>query len=86
MEQVLYGTQRGSGMHRENLSRLSYRDKIRPVGRDHGFAAIGQDQDEIQLPFATYRVENLKPSSLKRMTRTNDRDSLGKVLTMGSVS
>ena len=46
----------------------------------------GQDQDEIQHPFAIYRVENLKQSSLKRMTRTNDRDSLRKVLTMGSVS
>jgi hypothetical protein len=40
----------------------------------------------MQHPFVIYRVENLKQSSLKRMTRTNDRDSLRKVLTMGSVS
>ena len=64
----------------------SYRDEICPVRGDQRLAAIGSDQDEIQHPFAIYRVENLKQSSLKRMTRTNDRDSLRKVLTMGSVS
>ena len=86
VKQVLYGTQRGSGLHRKSLSRPSYRDKVCPVGGDHRFTAIGQDQDEIQSPSAMHRPKKLKRPSLKRMTRADDHDSLGKVLMMGSVS
>ena len=73
-------------MHGKSLSRPSYRDKIRPVSGDQRLTAIGQDQDEIHSPFATHRSKKLKRPSLKRMTRADDRDSLGKVLMMGSVS
>jgi hypothetical protein len=85
VKQVLYGTQ-GDGVNREGLSRPSYRHKICPVHGDQRLTAIGEDQDEIQPPLAMHRPKKLKRPALKRMTRTNDSDSLGKVLTMGSVS
>jgi len=70
----------------QSLSRPRDKGIICPVSRDQRLTAIGQDQDEIQSPFAMHRSKKLKRPSLKRMTRADDRDSLGKVLMMGSVS
>ena len=86
VKQVLYGSQRCCGMQRENLTRLSYRCKVCPVGGDHRLTAIGQDQDEIQWSVAMYCPQNLERSCFKRMATSDNRDPLGKVLMMGSVS
>jgi hypothetical protein len=86
VKQVLYGAQRGFGLHRESLSRLSHTEQICPVRGDQRLTAIRQNQDEIRLPLAMRRPKNLKRFSLKGMASADDRDSLRKVLMMGSVS
>ena len=60
--------------------------KIRPLCRDHGFAAIGQNQNQIHLIFTTDRLPNSEGLTLKRMTNPSYGYSLGKVLMRGSVS
>jgi hypothetical protein len=59
---------------------------ICPLCRDHGLTAIRQDQDEVQAAVTMNPAENIEQSSLKRMVRADNRDLLGKVLMMGSVS
>ena len=66
--------------------KLCGQGKIRPLCRDHGLAAIGQDQNKIHLTFTTDRLPNSEGFALKRMTNPSYGDSLGKVLMMGSVS
>jgi hypothetical protein len=65
---------------------LCGQSKICRLRRDHRFAAIRQDQNQIHSTFATYRLPNSEGLALKGMTNPSYGDSLGKVLMMGSVS
>jgi hypothetical protein len=58
---------------------------ISPLRRDHGLAAIRQDEDEIPSIFAADRLPNGEGLALKRMTGASYGNSFGKVLMMGSV-
>ena len=81
--------QRGEGcrsMRREGARRLCSRGKICPVHRDQRFTAIGQDQNEMQSTFAMHRPKNVERPAFERMASTDNGNSLGKVLMMGSVS
>jgi hypothetical protein len=60
--------------------------KIRPVGRDERFTAVGQDQNEMQSAVPMDRPQNSERFTFERMASTDNRDSLRKVLMMGSVS
>jgi hypothetical protein len=73
---------------RHNASRLELRGqgKIGPLRRDHGFAAIGQDQNKMHSTFAAQRLPNREGLALKGMTSAGYSDFLRKVLMMGSVS
>ena len=72
------------GLHRESTTCGGH--KVRPVRRNERLTAVGQDQDELQSLVSTHRSKNGERFTFKGMARTNNGDSLGKVLMMGSVS
>ena len=59
---------------------------VRPVGRDERFSAVGQDQKEIPSTLPMDGPNNSERFTFEWMTIANNRDTLGKVLMMGSVS
>jgi hypothetical protein len=66
--------------------RLCGGGKVRPVCRIERFTAVGQDQNEMQPTVAMRWSKNGERFTFKGMVRTNNGDSLGQVLMMGSVS
>ena len=86
MKQVFQRAECCHGMCRESSLRLCKRGKVSPVRRDKRFTAVGQDQNEKQSTVSMYRSKNRERFTFKRMARTNNSNSLRKVLMMGSVS
>ncbi|MGB2887191.1 MAG: reverse transcriptase domain-containing protein [Candidatus Acidiferrales bacterium] len=86
VKQIFQGTERCRGMGGESVRRWGRRGEVRPVRRNQRFAAIGQDQNQMQSTFAMRGCENVERSALKRMASTDNPDFLGKVLMMGSVA
>lgn len=86
MKQVLDGTQRRSRLNRKSVPRRSYSAIIGPLCWDHGLAAVGQNQHQIQAALTMDPTENLERSRFKGMVTADNRDPLRKVMMMGSVS
>jgi len=82
-EQVFERAEAGRRRCRDGLCRGG---QIGPFGRDQRFAAVGQNQHEKESTFAMHRSKNAERLAFKRMPGTDDADSFGKVLMMGSVS
>ena len=60
--------------------------KVGPIGWDQGFAAIRQNQDEMQSTLTLPRQKNVERLAFERMASTDYGDFFRKVLMMGSVS
>ena len=86
LKQVCERAQGGHGLSGGSLFRLCGNGEISPLHRDHGLAAIRQDQDEIHSTFAADRLPNDERLALKGMTSAGYGDSFRNVLMMGSVS
>ena len=86
MKQVFQRAERCGLRREDSVRRLCGGGKVCPVGRDVCFTAVGQDQNEMQPTFAMCRSKNGERFTFKWMVRTNNGDSLGQVLVMGSVS
>jgi len=85
VKQILQGAERCRRLWRKRFLRLCCRPQVSPVRRDHGLAAIGQDQNQHQSAFSVCRPKNVERFTFKRMPRADNCNSLGKVLMMGSV-
>jgi hypothetical protein len=70
----------------DGTNRLHGRRHVGPVGGNERFTAVGQDQKKIESTVPMEGLKNSEGFTLERMTSTDNRDSLGKVLMMGSVS
>ena len=60
--------------------------KIGPISGDHGFAAIGQNENKLQTVRHARLSKDFESLSLERMMGTRDSHAHGKVLMMGSLS
>jgi hypothetical protein len=60
--------------------------KIGPISGDHGLAAVGQNEHELQAVRHARLSKNLQTLSLEGVMATRDSHARGKVLMMGSVS
>jgi hypothetical protein len=60
--------------------------KIGPIRGDHGFAAVGQNEHELQAVRHARLPKDFQMLSFKWMMWTRDSHADGKVLMMGSVS
>ena len=85
VKQVLQGAERCRRLCRKRFRRLCCRPQVSPVRRDHGLAAIGQDQNQHQSVLSVCRPKNVERFTFKRMPSADNYNSLGKVLLMGSV-
>ena len=85
VKQILQGAERFRRLCRKRLLRLCCRGQVSPVRRDHGLAAIGQDQNQHQSAFSVRRPKDVERFTFKRMPSADNCNSLGKVLMMGSV-
>ncbi len=85
VKQILQGAESCRRLCRKRFLRLCCRGKVSPVRRDHGLAAIGQDQKQDQSTFSVCRPKNVERFTFKRMPSPDNCNSLGKVLMMGSV-
>jgi hypothetical protein len=86
MKQIFDGTQHLRGLHGDGALCMSCRNKTSPSRGNHGLASSGQDQDKVQLALAMDCSENLKRFAFEWVVAASNRDPLGKVLMMGSVS
>jgi hypothetical protein len=86
VKQVRQGAERYRLLCRKRFRRLCCRPQVSPVRRDHGLAAIGQDQNQHQSALSVCRPKNVERFTFKRMPSADNCNSLGKVLLMGSVS
>jgi len=84
-EQILHGAKRFRRLRRKRFLRLDCRGQVSPVRRDHGLAAIGQDQNQNQSAISVCRSKNVERFTFKRMPSADNCNSLRKVLMMGSV-
>ncbi len=78
--------ERAQGHRRRCREGLCRQGQIGPRGRDQRFTAVRQDEEEQRLTFAMQGPQNAERLAFERMASTDNRDSLGKVLMMGSVS
>ncbi|MDX6463096.1 MAG: hypothetical protein QOE55_6793 [Acidobacteriaceae bacterium] len=85
VKQVLQGSERCRRLCRKRFRRLCCRPQVSPGRRDHGLAAIGQDQNQHQSALSVCRPKNVERFTFKRMPSADNCNSLGKVLLMGSV-
>lgn len=85
VKQILQGAERFCRLYRKRFLRLCCRGQVSPVRRDHGLAAIGQDQNQHQSAFSVCRPKDVERFTFKRMPSADNCNSLGKVLMMGSV-
>ena len=85
VKQILQGAERFRRLCRKIFLRLCCRGQVSPVRRDHGLAAIGQDQNQHQSAFSVRRPKDVERFTFKRMPSADNCNSLGKVLMMGSV-
>ena len=60
--------------------------KIGPISGDHGFAAVGQNENELQAVRHARLPKDFQTLSFKRVMWTRDSHAFGEVLRMGSVS
>ena len=60
--------------------------KIGPVRGDQRFAAVRQEEHELQSGWHAHLPEDVQRLSFKWMIRTRNGDAFGEVLMMGSVS
>ena len=85
VKQILQGAERFRRLCRKRFLRLCFRGQVSPIRRDHGLAAIGQDQDQHQSAISVCRPKDAERFTFKRMPSADNCNSLGKVLMMGSV-
>ncbi len=85
VKQILQGAKRIRRLCRKIFLRLDCRGQVSPACRDHGLAAIGQDQNQHQSAISVCRPKNVERFTFKRMPSADNCNSLGKVLMMGSV-
>ena len=83
VKQVFQGAEGCSGRCQEGWCRGI---QIGPIGRDQRFTAIRQDEQKKPSTFAMHRPKNSQRLVIEWMVGTDNRDPLGKVLMMGSVS
>ena len=83
VKQILQGAERFRRLCRKRFLRLCFRGQVSPIRRDHGLAAIGQDQH--QSAISVCRPKDAERFTFKRMPSADNCNSLGKVLMMGSV-
>ena len=74
------------GSRRDSVLRRRSGGKVRPVGRDKRFTAVGQDHSRMQPTVAMRWSKNGEGFTSKWIARTNNGDSLGQVLMIVSVS
>ena len=60
--------------------------QVGPIGRKESLTAVGQDQDEKEPTFPMHRPENVQRLPFEGMAGADNRDLLGEVLMMGSMS
>ncbi len=78
--------ERAEGCRRRCREGLGRGDQIGPIGGDQGFTAIRQDQNELQSAMPMDIPKNSERLAFERMAGTDNGDSFGEVLMMGSVS
>ncbi len=83
VKQVFERAQGRRSRWREGLCRGG---QIGPIRRNQRSAAVGQNKYEKQSTLAMHRSKNAERLPLERMAGTDNDDSFGKVLMMGSVS
>jgi hypothetical protein len=86
MKQVFQGAKRCGLIRTDSTVRLLGGRNVRPVSRDERFTSVGQDQQEMQSTMPMDGLKNSERFTFEWMTRPDNRDSLRKVLMMGSVS
>jgi len=84
-KQILQGAKRSRRLCGKGFLRLDCQGQVSPVRRDHGLAAIGQDQNQNQSAISLCRSKNVERLTFKRMPSADNSNPLGKVLMMGSV-
>jgi len=78
--------ERAEGCRRRCREGLGRGDQIGPIGGDQGFTAIRQDQNELQSAMPMDVPKNSERLAFEGMAGTDNGDSLGEVVMMGSVS
>jgi hypothetical protein len=59
--------------------------EISPFGRNHRFASVGQDDDELEFVVAMRALHHLQRLAFKRVTQSRDGYAVRKLADVGSV-
>jgi len=78
--------ERAEGCRRRCRGGLGRGGQIGPIGGDQRFTAIRQDQNEMQSAMTMDIPKNSERLAFERMAGTDNGDSRGEVVMMGSVS
>jgi hypothetical protein len=78
--------ERAEGCRRRCGEGLGRGGQIGPIGGDQRFTAIRQDQNQMQSAMPMDVPKNSERLAFERMAGTDNGDSLGEVVMMGSVS